>query len=224
MVFMPEYAHLVALAFLGTAAAIGAGIVLTVYFWQTGRPRHARICASVVGGIAVSYTLIGVGASVTSDELDLQRGQRKYICEVDCHLSYSVTDVQKSQTVLDGDKPTSTDGIFWTVTVAVLFDKETISKRRPLTMPLSPDPRMILAVDEYGRVYRDFISVPRDPWARALRPGESFTFDLIFDFPSDVRAPRLLLTTDTFVDPFLIGHEQSLLHKKIWFTLESSES
>jgi len=52
-----------------------------------------------------------------------------------------------------------------------------------------------------------------------LRPGESYTTDSVFDVPQDARGLRLLITEDDPETRFVIGHENSLLHKKICFGL-----
>jgi len=52
-----------------------------------------------------------------------------------------------------------------------------------------------------------------------LRPGESYTTDFVFDVPKDARGLRLLITEDDPETRFVIGHENSLLHKKICFGL-----
>ena len=53
-----------------------------------------------------------------------------------------------------------------------------------------------------------------------MKPGESYTTDLVFDVPSEVTNPRLYITiADALPAPLLIGHERSPLHKKILFGL-----
>jgi hypothetical protein len=37
-----------------------------------------------------------------------------------------------------------------------------------------------------------------------------------------VEQPRLLITEDLFVTRFLLGHENSFLHKKVWFEVGSA--
>jgi hypothetical protein len=47
-----------------------------------------------------------------------------------------------------------------------------------------------------------------------IRPGDAYETELIFDLPVGVREPRLLITERDPVTHFLIGHENSFLHKK----------
>ncbi len=59
--------------------------------------------------------------------------------------------------------------------------------------------------------------------AQPLQPGESYTTDLVFDVPKQARGLRLLLLEDDPETRFVIGHENSLLHKKIYFDVEALE-
>jgi hypothetical protein len=60
------------------------------------------------------------------------------------------------------------------------------------------------------------------PLTEPLRPGESYTTDFIFDVPKDARGLRLLITEDDPETRLVIGHENSLLHKKIYFDVDSA--
>ena len=57
-----------------------------------------------------------------------------------------------------------------------------------------------------------------------LRPGESYTTDFVFDVPQDAQGLRLLITEDCPETHFVIEHENSLLHKKIYFGVDSAPS
>jgi len=58
---------------------------------------------------------------------------------------------------------------------------------------------------------------------QALRPGQSFTKDLVFDVPQKRTGLRLLITEDDPETHLIIGHENSLLHKKIYLSLDSPQ-
>ncbi len=62
------------------------------------------------------------------------------------------------------------------------------------------------------------------PLTEPLRPGESYTTDFVFDVPKDAQGLRLLITEDCPETHFVIGHENSLLHKKIYFGVDSAPS
>jgi len=73
-------------------------------------------------GVYVALLLIG---SVTSRSRVLGPGQEKHICEIDCHLAYSVA-AAKSESLAGGL-------VRHVITVRVRFDEETISPRRSRT-------------------------------------------------------------------------------------------
>lgn len=51
------------------------------------------------------------------------------------------------------------------------------------------------------------------------RASESYVTELVFDLPADIREPRLYVGSAGAEVFFLIGHEESPLHKKIWFRI-----
>jgi hypothetical protein len=53
----------------------------------------------------------------------------------------------------------------------------------------------------------------------SLRPGETYTTDFVFDLPTDVHQPRLLVGDADPISALIIGHEDSPLHKKIYFAI-----
>jgi len=57
------------------------------------------------------------------------------------------------------------------------------------------------------------------PLTAPLRPSESYTTDIVFDLPADVKSATLLVNEGDFVTHFIIGHENSFLHRKTRFRL-----
>jgi hypothetical protein len=163
-------------------------------------------------GISV-YAAVFLLASLTSKDRVLGPNEEKHICEVDCHLAYSVVGVKTAQT-LDGR---TARGTFYVVTVKVRFDEQTISPHRGMA-PLTPNSRYVAIVDGAGRRYE----APADALKRQLVPGESYTTDFVFDLPHDARDPRLILANHDIETPLLIGHENSVFHGKTTFRLEPS--
>jgi hypothetical protein len=56
-------------------------------------------------------------------------------------------------------------------------------------------------------------------FTEALRPGETYRTKLVFDLPAEVANPTLLLNEGAWLTRFIIGHENSPLHKKTRFQL-----
>jgi hypothetical protein len=52
-----------------------------------------------------------------------------------------------------------------------------------------------------------------------LRPGESYSTTLVFDLPTDIKNPTLLIREGESVTRLVIGHENSPFHKKTKFQI-----
>ena len=195
------------LSFLG--AVVGGGAIAAAYVVAriAGRPPLAK-AALVVGAIgAGAYLLLFRLASVTSRDRVLAPGEEKHICEVDCHLAYSVAAVKT--------EPGPSGTMRYTVSVKVRFDEETISNRRPKDLSLSPNSRYVALVDSAGKSYPG----STEGLKRHLVPGESYTTDIAFDVPANAGELQLTLRSDDIPTPFIIGHENSPFHGKITFRL-----
>jgi hypothetical protein len=98
---MPEHAALSVLTFFGTAFLLALTIlVLLLAFWKT-RTRVA-LGAAAFGLVLLSgYLTVLLGVSLTSHEKLLAPGERKYFCEVDCHIAYSVVSVEETSALGD---------------------------------------------------------------------------------------------------------------------------
>jgi hypothetical protein len=124
--------------------------------------------------------------------------------------------------------PVSARGQFVIVRLKSWFDESTISPRRG-DGPLTPNRRNIALIDSNGNRYSESatgeVTLARlgnssMPLTTPLRPGQSYVTDLVFDVPKDTQGMRLLLTEGDAESMLVIGHENSLLHKKIFFSLE----
>ena len=219
MEFIPNHAPAVVLGFLGTCLLLAAAGLMMLYGWLAKRSRRAWQALGAVVVVGGFYVTLLVGAALTSDERTLAPGEWKYFCEIDCHLAYTVTEVRTAKTLGPPEKQISTEGVFYVVTVKTWFDERTISSRRPRDLRLQPDPRLVAVVDGYGNSYAP-MEVRGAPLSQPLLPGQSYTTEFVFDLPADRPNFRLLLTTAVPVNWFLIGHEGSLFHKKVFFALE----
>jgi hypothetical protein len=198
------------LGFLG--AVVGGGAIAAAYVGAriAGKAPLAKL-ALIVGGVGASaYVLLFAIASLTSHDRVLAPGEEKHICEIDCHLAYSVAGVKTEA----GPNGTTR----YTVTVKVRFDEETISSRRPKDLSLSPNSRFVALGDAAGTSYPG----STDGLKRRLLPGESYTTDIVFDVPTGRQALHLVLRSDDFETPFVIDHENSIGHGKVTFALASN--
>lgn len=216
------------LAFLAAAAVLAALAVALVVLLLRGSLHAARRVALGGAGVIAAYGVALVGTSLASAPREVEPGNAKYFCEIDCHLAYSVAGARRVD-ALDG---TRADGAFEVVTLRVWFDPRTTSVNRG-DGPLTPNPRDARLIDERGRTYAPSAAGARAlaaergaqvPLSRPLRPGESYTTSLVFQLPPDVRAPELLLTESDPVTRLLIGHENSILHPRIAFRLAGTHA
>jgi hypothetical protein len=177
-----------------------------------GKRRIARWLSLASLGCGALYLAVLVAVSLASREQVLRKGDRKYFCEIDCHLAYSLEEVTT--------KPL-TNATRYIVSIQTWFDPNTIASFRG-NAPLTPNPREVFVVDESRRSYWPSptgMAALATPLSRELRPGESYTTTLVFDLPERVRRPRLFLGDTPGLEIFLIDHENSLFHKKIYFAL-----
>lgn len=216
-------AALSVLAFVGTAALLGALGLAFVILLARGSRFAAKRVARVGAAVAAAYLAVLTGFSLASGAQRVEPGNAKSFCEIDCHLAYSVAGARRVAW-LGG---TRARGAFEVVTVKVWFDPSTLSPRRG-DAPLTPNPRLARLVDARGRTFApsagglralETAQGAQTPLSRALRPGESYTTSLVFEVPADVGAPELLLTENDPVTRLLIGHENSFLHHAIPFRL-----
>src|SRR5882762_994189 len=195
------------LGFLG--AVLGGGALAVAYLVArvAGRAPFAKRVL-LVGGIgAGAYLLLFAIADITSRDRVLAPGEEKHICEIDCHLAYSVAGAKTESNPAGGTR--------YTVTVKVRFDEETISPRRPKDAALSPNSRYVALLDSAGNSYPG----STEGLKRRLIPGESYATDITFDVPSGVAVLHLVLRNNDFETQFVIGHENSFGHGTTTFAL-----
>jgi len=229
MAFVPPLAPLVVLAFLGTAALLA---VAAVAFLYAVIAKKRRLILAVLLGVAALLVIYGgslLAASALSRERVLFPGEKKYFCEIDCHLAYSLVGVEVARELGTPPHLARPAGRFLVVTLRTWFDESTISPRRPKDATLYPNPRVIYIQDAQGRRYEPSISGESalaatgrasTPITQPLRPGDSYTTCFVFDLPEDARDPRLFLGDAPGVEFLLIGHEMSPWHRRVWFALK----
>ena len=227
--FTPHFAPIVVLLFLGTVFVLGISLLVLFYGAARRSPFFAKLGAGAAITIAAGYFLLLAGVSLASNEQTLPPDGWKYFCEIDCHLAYSLASAQTAAALGPELQQTVAHGEFVILGVKTWFDERTISAHRG-TGPLTPNRRKVLLVDDTGRSYEPSpegqFALARSvnnsaSMAQALHPGESYTTELVFDVPKTSRGLRLLLIEDDPETRFVIGHENSLLHKKIYFDVEA---
>jgi hypothetical protein len=208
----------VLLILMTIAALAGAAIVLIISL--VGKMIWLR--NFVFGALAVwlfLYSVMLLGTSLTSHEETLAMTEAKAFCGfyLDCHLHASVNGVRKLKTL--GDLTAA--GQFYVVTVKVLSDA------RAATLGLLTVDAHV--VDAGGRMYRRDTRAEEQlgkqpPFEELIGPGESFEKEIVFDLPVDAQDPRLDLREgfgiDHAIESVLVGDEDSLLHKRSYFSLE----
>ena len=215
------------LGFLGACFVLVALGLVAMHALVVRRYGRARVSLALLACVTALYFSVVLVFSFASGGRVLARGEEKHFCEVDCHLAYSVVGVRRAKTLGEGAEHADARGEFLVVTLKTRFDETTTSAHRG-DGELYPNPRGVTVYDDEGRSYS-----PSDEGARALaaeglggtpidtplRPGESYTTELVFDLPADARGARLLVNESDPQTRFIIGHENSPLHKKTEFKL-----
>lgn len=205
------------------AVVLGVVVVHAISKRNFGRVRRTLVVAAL--GVA-GYLAAMLAFSLSSAEMVLARGEEKHFCELDCHLAYSVVRVKRAESL---GTTAAKRGEFYIVTVRTRFDEKTISSGRG-DAPLTPNPRTLAVLDERGERYEPSeegrLALERaeggagTPLMTPLRPGESYTTELVFDLPRAAQATTLLLNESILPTRFVIGHENSLMHKQTKFRLD----
>jgi hypothetical protein len=218
---------------VGVLALLGTGFLLLVaalvliqslVVRRTGRAKIVLLGMVIVAGVYLAAILI---FSLTSQETVLARGEEKHFCEIDCHLAYSVVNTRQTKTLGDPPNQETAQGVFTIITIRTRFDETTISPQRGAGL-LHPNSRVLTVIDELGNRYapaagdkRAFATVQTSdrPMDSPLRPGESYTTNVIFDFPAEMKTATLLINEGEWETHLVIGHENSPLHRKTRFQL-----
>ena len=228
--FTPHFAPIVVLLFLGTIFAVGICFLVLLHAAVRRSAFFAKLGGGTMLAIAAGYFLLLTGVSFASSEEVLPASGWKYFCELDCHIAYSLIGAQTAAALGPKMQQISAHGEFVVVRVKTWFDERSISANRG-NGPLTPNARKVLLVDEAGRSFAPSPEAQTTftrlignstPLSQPLRPGESYATDFVFDVPKDSRKLRLLITEDDPETRLVIGHENSLLHKKIYFAVDSA--
>lgn len=196
--FVP--APLSVLALLGTGALTAVLLAAAAVAALARRSGIARGLSGASAVLAALYALLLFALGAATPAREVPRGGEKFFCEIDCHVGYSVTDVQAAP---------DAGGRRVVVTLRSRFDEKTIAPWRG-NGPLTPNPRDAALVDAGGRRFE------AEPGAVAallapLRPGESYATDLVFHVPAGAEGLRLSLVESEGPLRLLLGHERAPL-------------
>lgn len=173
----------------------------------------------VFGGVVTwfaSYAILLSVSSFFSVEQTLDLNEPKEFCGfyLDCHLHAAVSDVRKTKTL--GDR--TANGEFYMVKVKVSSD----ARRAELGL-LDPQFQVVDANNHRYRRIED-LTVSGNPFERTIPAGGAFEDEIVFDLPTDVADPRLDIAegigVDKLIESILIGDEDSIGHRRIFFKLE----
>jgi hypothetical protein len=194
-----------ALALLGTGFLLFVTALVLIQSLIVRKRRRAKIVLVAMLIIAGAYLAAILIFSFVSQEKVLARGEEKHFCELDCHLAYSIVNTRE------------VTGARVIITLKTRFDETTIAPWRGNGL-LYPNSRSLTLFDERGNRYGPS-SQSGTPLTTPLQPGESYTTDVAFDLPADAKPTTLLINEGAWETHLVIGHENSLLHRKTRFQL-----
>jgi hypothetical protein len=215
-----------ALSFLGVGFLIFVAAVALAYSVVTRKFGMTRLAVVAMAALTAMYLAVLLVFSFSSRDRVLARGEEKYFCEIDCHLAYSITDVRETKTLGEGANAVTAVGMFRVITIKTRFDENTITPTRG-NAPLRPNSRVLTLITEDGQEHSPSSAgqaaltsqIAGIPITDPLRPGENYTTVVVFDVPADVKTPTLLIQEGNFLTRLIIGHENSLFHRKTRFQL-----
>ncbi|MGH9872636.1 MAG: hypothetical protein ACRD9S_09235 [Pyrinomonadaceae bacterium] len=218
---------------MGALALLGTGLLLLTagltlgYSIVTKRPRLTKFALLTIVLVAGLYLVLLLTYSFASSEKVLARGEEKHFCEIDCHLAYSITDADETKVLGEAPNQVTAAGMFRVITIKTRFDETTIGRNRGDGL-LYPNSRVVTISDVNGTQYfpsavaqsvLEKSQATGTPMTIPLRPSETYSTTLVFDLPADVKNPTLLIREGELLTHFVIGHENSFLHKKTRFQI-----
>jgi hypothetical protein len=216
-----------ALLFLGMAFFVICAALLLIFSLITKRFSLTKFSALAIALIAALYLSLLLLFSWTSSEKVLAHGEEKHFCEIDCHLAYSILDSQTTKTLGTAPNQLNATGLFRVIKIRTRFDEQTIGPNRGDGL-LYPNSRVLIVVDAEGKQYFPAAAAERllhtlneagMPFTTPLHPGETYQTTAVFDLPADIQNPTLLICEGERETRFVIGHENSPLHKKTRFQI-----
>jgi hypothetical protein len=212
------------LMILVSAAAVAGAVGAVFLAVLRRRPAPVAAVTRWLGAWAALYAVVLVTVSARSEPHVLGHGEDQRFCGfyIDCHSQIAVLGVETLDS-LPGVQPA---GRFYVVSLRVSSDAK-VARMRLL------DPRLTVR-DASGRRYERSPAAeaalaaargPLAPLTDPVEPGGSYATAVVFDLPRDVADPRLRVSqgwwADRLIEFFLVGDEDSFLHRKTTFRLDA---
>lgn len=205
--------------------AIVLATLIVVFYAIIARGRGAAFALAAVVLLMAVYAGVLLSFSLRSEEKVLNLNQEKRFCGLylDCHLAVSVEEVQKTDSIRKAKGESAEirpNGIFYIVSVRVSNNAKaaTLSLERPEAVVMDAAGKKYMRSLEAEALLEEPSSAQSDFEQPVAPRGGFFTKKIVFDLPRDVQNPRLLVTEGSalalFIELFLAGDEDSLLHKK----------
>lgn len=201
-------AHFSVLFFLGGLGAAGLLLASAAVLGLLGRRRFAAGLAAAGASVPALYLAVLLAVGRSTPERTIAVGRGKWLCDLDCHLVYSVSEVGFAPDV-SGRR---------VVRIVTHFDETTVAPWRG-DAPLSRCPGTVELVDGKGRRFPTVTPGGPEIFGGPLRPGESREADLAFDVPADARGLRLWVGVAEWPARLLIGSENAPLAGKALLAL-----
>jgi hypothetical protein len=203
--------------------ALALSLAVALWLGVRGRGAGARRALMVAALVPPLHLAAMALAGAVVRDRTLPLGGEKKFCDVDCDLGFSVLDATPGAEVPGLAPPAGTR--WWRVTVRVRSDAararmylgggraevadergrryvpSTVARERASTDPGAPNVARDAALDV------------------ALDPGQSAEVRLVFALPSEVRSPRLLITSGAWPSYIAAGDENAWFHGKTWLAL-----
>ena len=204
------------------ALACGVALFVVAQLLRARRPPFGRVALGA-GLWAMAYVGLLFGTSLTSEERVLGSGEDKRFCGfyLDCHMSVGVVSVER----LDRIGPVKPEGVFHVVTLRIGSDavRATLRLWDPRVVVEAEDGRRTFTRSDAGEAALARLHEPQPPLTEEVGPGGWYTTAVVFDVPRDAQGPQLRVTdgfwAERLVELFLIGDEDSLLHRKVSWRL-----
>jgi hypothetical protein len=183
-----------------------------------------KVLAGAVALGVLVYVILLLASSLNSHEKILALNEPKQFCGfyLDCHMHVAVTSVSKTKTISGPGGVRAANGIFYVVTVKVFNDarRATIGLLEPQAFVTDQTGKQYERVDEAEQLLPGSTTA----FDQRIGPEASFAKTLVFDLPERTTDPTLQVNEgyriDRWLELFLVGDDDSLLHKKTKFRLE----